>query len=145
MATWEERNAKARQAGFRNYYDYRIHGYGKIPPDEKVTGERLAKARGHRSLADLEKMVAEGDTVAIWNLGPRDDLGRYRWVDVMLKKENGEELMFRLRGRQLSSARLQKLVANVEKVGGIFSPAPSLDIRRMIEELEDEGVDGEEE
>lgn len=145
MATWEERNAKARQAGFRNYYDYRIHGYGKIPPDEKITGERLARARGHRSRADFNRELESGDVVSVWGLGPRDQSGQYRWVDLMVQKDNGDERIFRFRANQITAEELEKLVGTVEGAGAILSPGPSLDIRRLIEELTDEGVEGEEE
>lgn len=145
MATWEERNQQARTAGYRNYYDYRIHGYGKIAPDQPVTGETLARARGHRSRADFYRTIESGDVISIWGLGPRNQSGQYKWVDLLVQKDNGEEKLFRLRSNQITADELDKLVSSVESTGAILSPGPSLDIRRLIEEVTDEGIEGEEE
>lgn len=47
-AAWQARNAKAQSLGYRNYYDYRVHQYGKRPASEPApTGRLLARLRGH--------------------------------------------------------------------------------------------------
>lgn len=143
MATWAERNARARAAGYRNYYDYRVHGYGTIPPSERVEGEALARARGHRSGADLKRDVGFGDVVSVWTYGPRDMEGRYKWVDMLLLTADGKERIYRLRGSQITARNLDALSSHIDASGAVVSPAPSLDIRTLIEDLNE--VDMEEE
>lgn len=128
-------NAKARSFGYRNAYDYRIHGYGRLPASEAVTGEALARARGHRSAADLERMVGPGDVVSVWTYGPRDTEGRYKWVDVLLLDAEGTERIFRLRGKQITARNLDRLAQTIDNRGAVVSPAPSLDIRTLIEDV----------
>src|SRR5215472_2202390 len=102
MATWEERNEQAREAGYRNYYDYRIHDYGNLPPESDVTGEDLAMARGHRSEADLISIMDEGDVVEFTNY-ERNSQGQFEWVEfTLLDTSTGEEKIFRLQGYQLA-------------------------------------------
>lgn len=128
-------NARARSAGYRNAYDYRIHGYGRIPASEKISGEALARARGHRSAADLERAVGPGDVVSVWTYGPRNDDGTYKWVDVLLLRADGKEVMYRLRGQALKARRLDRMAQTIDARGGVVSPAPSLDIRTLIEDM----------
>ena len=119
MATWEDRNERAREAGYRNYYDYRIHDYGALPPDSDVTGEELAAARGHRSEADLSRMVGDGDLVDFTNY-QRNSQGQFEWVEFELLKSTGEQFTFRLQGYQL--ADIDDLIAEIEDADAIFDP-----------------------
>lgn len=128
-------NARAQSLGYRNYYDYRIHGYGLIPAAERISGEQLARARGHRSAADLERAVGPGDVVSVWTYGPRDKEGRYKWVDVLLLDANGGERIYRLRGKQITARNLDRLARTIDLRGAVVSPAPSLDIRTLIEDV----------
>lgn len=133
-------NARAQSLGYRNYYDYRIHGYGIIPPAERISGEQLARARGHRSASDLKRDVGPGDVVSVWTYGPRDKEGRYQWVDILLLDASGRERIYRLRGSKITARNLDKIAQAVDAAGAVVSPAPSLDIRRFADEL-DEGAD----
>jgi hypothetical protein len=134
-------NARARAAGYRNAYDYRIHGYGRIPATERISGEQLARARGHRSAADLERAVGPGDVVSVWTYGPRDSEGRYKWVDVLLLTADGRERIYRLRGGQITARRLDQLAQTIDQKGAVVSPAPSLDIRTLIEDVNESELD----
>lgn len=135
-------NARAQALGYRNAYDYRVHGYGRIPASERVSGEALARARGHRSAADLERAVGPGDVVSVWTYGPRDKEGRYKWVDILLLDANGRERIYRLRGPQITAKNLDRIAEAVDTAGAVVSPAPSLDVRRLSAELDDgEGAD----
>lgn len=140
-AKQERANARARAAGYRNAYDLRIHGYGRIPASERISGEQLARARGHRSAADLERMVGSGDVVSVWTYGPRDSEGRYKWVDVLLLDANGGERIFRLRGRQITARNLDRIAQAVDAAGAVVSPAPSLDIRTLVEQIAEAEVE----
>ena len=61
-AAWEGRNARARALGYRNYYDYRVHNFGRIPAGESApTGEERQRLRGHRGAADVESVLRSGD------------------------------------------------------------------------------------
>jgi hypothetical protein len=64
-------------------------------------------------------------------MGGRDAQGRYTRVDITLVQSDGGEREYVLSGRALTKDRLARLVAELEAAGVIFSPAPSLDLRRM--------------
>lgn len=134
--TWAERNARARAEGYRNAYDRRVHDNGRIPPSEPpVKGEQLSRARGHRSGADLKRDVGFGDVVSVWTYGPRDREGRYKWVDMLLLTADGKERIYRLRGRQITAANLDTLTQAIDASGAVVSPAPSLDIRTLMDDV----------
>lgn len=137
MATWADRNAKARSLGYRNYYDYRIHGYGKIAQSEEIQGVELSMARGHRSRSEMLDMIEEGDNVVVWRTGDRDRLGRYTSVDFLVKKQNGDEELFRLTRGQLTVPELEYLIGEIDLLGGVTSPSPSFDIGVLLEDAAD--------
>lgn len=56
---WERRNAKARELGYRNYYDYRKHGYGAQPPEEKPT------RRAPYGKAAFKRLLRKPDQLAL--------------------------------------------------------------------------------
>ena len=53
----EKQNARAQALGYRNYYDYRIHDYGKRPPGEPVDPATRAKKAGARSEAAFRRTL----------------------------------------------------------------------------------------
>lgn len=58
-SSWEKRNAKARKLGYKNYYDYRKHGYGAQPPEEKPA------RRAPRGKAAFKRQIRKPDQVAL--------------------------------------------------------------------------------
>jgi hypothetical protein len=124
-------NARARALGYDSYYDLRVHDYGRLSPDQpRARGELLRRLRGHASGSDLKRDAAEGDLV-VGSMGRRDAKGHYRQVDVTIIHADGGEGEYRLQGSQLDRDYLLDLVEELEADGVIFSPAPSLDLRRM--------------
>lgn len=113
-------NARARKLGYKSYYDWRAHGSGLVPPDRpRLSGEPLARARGHRSAADLAKTVRAGSVVLVLDYKRGKD-GRFVWVDVQEVGADGSERVFRLKGAQLRTSRMRTLIAQVQARGGVF-------------------------
>ena len=65
-------NARARKLGYRSYYDFRLHGSGRVPPSKAVPADRRA-LRGHsldrwRKHGDAAKMlraITPGVTISL--------------------------------------------------------------------------------
>lgn len=131
-AEYARRQARARELGFEGYYGRRIRR-GQPAEVAAPRGERLRAARGHASGGDLRSQARDGDLL-IGSLGGRNALGRYTRVDITLVGSDGGEKEYVLQGKQLGKAYLQRLVSDLEAAGVIFSPAPSLDLRRIAGE-----------
>lgn len=137
-SSYERRNARARAEGYRNDYDRRVHGNGTIPASEPVTAEMRQAHRGHRSYADLNRLIdrlgRQGggearDDVQVSPLGlNRDARGRWTEVDVLVLMPDGSERRFVLRGRQASQASLKRLRASLGAAGVSYLAAPSIDV-----------------
>lgn len=95
-AAWEARNAKARAAGFRNYYDYRAHNYGRR--ETKAEGAELERLRGHRADKDLARRIAARDIelISTGRIDRDPKTGRFRKVEVMVVDSQGREARYRL-------------------------------------------------
>lgn len=141
-------NARARELGYASYYDYRLHGFGRIPPDRPApapgTAERAA-ARGHRGIRDLERSLRPGDTIILPDglsaIG-KDRRDNYTKIRVLVVKDDGREQRF-----TISRAKYQRMVQLLDRAaaaGAIFSPAPSLDLRRLVRVGDRPDVDDEE-
>lgn len=66
MTPWQKRNAAAQAKGYRNYYDYRIHQYGKRPASEEPpTGEERRRLEGKRGRASLRAALRKPDRIAL--------------------------------------------------------------------------------
>lgn len=134
---YARRNARARELGYRSYYDYRAHDNGRIPPaGARLRGEALAEARGHRSAADLARTVRDGDLVVVSNLRRDPSSGRYSRLEVTVVDLQGRERVFRLTREQATAARLSALASRVEAAGATLAPPKSLNIRALGQELE---------
>lgn len=129
-AAWERRNAQARAAGYRNYYDYRVHNYGARPAREPVDPASRDLLRGHRSRADLDRMISSGRVLTITPLtGDRSSRsGQYRWVEMLVVTVDGRTITYRLRGQQASRSALGGLAGTIGGAGIPFLPNPSLDV-----------------
>jgi hypothetical protein len=98
--SWAARNERARAAGYKNYYDYRAHNYGKSPPSApRARGSELAMLRGHRSAADLERLIQSGRVELVNTVTTVNTQGRVG-VDVLVALSNGETREFRLNFKQ---------------------------------------------
>lgn len=141
-------NARARALGYQSYYDYRLHGSGRIPPDQAPpapgTPER-ARARGHRGIRDLERSLRSGDVVilpdGLASIG-KDARGNYTRIRVLVVKENGREQRFTI--SRAKYERMVKMLDRAAAAGAIFSPAPSLDLRRLVRVADRPDVDEDE-
>ncbi len=101
-SAWEARNARARSLGYRNYYDYRVHGYGADAPDAPAaTGERLSRLRGHRSGSDLLSLAKRGEIALALVIPTRKDpeSGKISEAAVRVTLDDGSEKEFRLTGQ----------------------------------------------
>jgi len=47
--------------------------------------------------------------------------GEFKWVDFQTVDTDGRERVFRLRGKQLTTAQLRRLVGDVGAAGGVIS------------------------
>lgn len=126
--SWDRRNDAARAAGYKNYYDYRVHDFGRLPPSAPVVAADRPRLRGHRSAADLERDVKEGSFVT-YNGSERDPrTGEYKWLEIAVVDAKGKERIYRLRGDQLNKENLQATLAAIGAAGGFLAPSKSLDI-----------------
>lgn len=138
--TWDKRNEKARRLGYRNYYHYRTSDYGKRPPTApRPTGARLRRLRGHIGRADFLASLGEGDLIIMpaglssieFDPDLRDGQGAYREiVKLVIDGDTGQDRTYVL--RNLTRDELVDTIEAEEAAGAIFSPAPSLDQRRLV-------------
>lgn len=139
-SAWEKRNARAKALGYRNYYDYRIHEFGKLPPGAPApTGAKRRQLRGHAGRADFLADLAEGDLIIMPNGlssvefddEARDGEGAYvEIVKLVIDGDTGADRTYYL--RNLTRDELVATIEEEEAKGAIFSPAPSLDQRRLV-------------
>ncbi len=110
---WERRNAKARAAGFKNYYEYRTR---KTPGAPKPTREELRRRRGHAGPRDLEKLVKSGrvELVNVVQVGYDPPA-----FDVLCIMDDGTQRSFTLKGE----AATRRFRAAVDAAG---ADAPQL-------------------
>jgi len=137
-AEYRRRQAKAKAAGFRNYYAQRTKG---------ATGQRLREARGHSGPKDLERTLRSGK-VAVVSQEPLDrdpSTGQWRKVKVRVMTQDGKTREFTIRGKTLSDpAELQAavLAAGVDIHAGytdVLGLAPN-DLDAVVAHLEDEAA-----
>lgn len=139
---YQARNERAKALGYKSYYDYRIHGNGKLPPGPiKLEPEERARRRGHRGRVDFLGSLDEGDLIVMpegLRSVERDTRGRYILIhkvvyDAVTSKATNWYL------RNLTRAQLVKTIAEEERRGAVFSPFPSLDQRRLVRADETDG------
>lgn len=147
-AAWERRDAAARAKGYASYYDYRLHDSGRLPPGPlgALSAEERARRRGHRGRKDFLASLSEGDLIVmpfglssiVFDPDARSGQGAYlEIVKTVIYAATGKERTFTL--RNLTRAELVATIEAEQAKGVVFSPSPSLDQRRL---LEDEEVDG---
>jgi hypothetical protein len=142
-------NARARAAGYKSYYDFRLHGSGRVAPGvaapAKGSAER-ARLRGHRGAADLVRNLKPGDVIVVPNGLPdiaKDAKGRYAKIEVMVLRDDGSTDRFTI--RRSTYERMAGLLEQMAAKGAVFSPSPSLDLRRIVRVADRPGLYDEEE
>lgn len=133
-----KRNENARTLGYRNYYDYRIHNHGRIPPSSPAPrGEARERLRGHRGPADLLERLTPGSHVTVHGWERDAATGRYRVVELdLLDDETGQHTIFKLRGYHLKRANLREFVEQLQAAGASLAAGGSLDVRRLTTEVD---------
>lgn len=146
-SAYQRRNERARAAGFRNYYDQRVRGgVARARPDVAApSGAELARARGHRGTADLIRTLRPGDVIVVPDGLPdirKDQRGRYAKIEVLVLRGDGSTDRFTMRRKTYDQMAgvLEKIAAK----GAMFSPSPSLDLRRLVRVADRPDVDDEE-
>lgn len=144
---YQKRDARARRLGYRNYYDYRLHDNGKLPPGPLVLSpEQRRRRRGHVGRQAFLASLREGDLIimpfgvssVVFDPKLRKGQGAYlEIVKLVISASNGRERTYSL--RRLTRDELVETIAEEQRRGAIFSPAPSLDQRRLVSELEASG------
>lgn len=135
LTPYERRNQRARALGYKSYYDYRVHGNGKLPPGPiELTTEERARRRGHRGRQDFLSSLDEGDLIVMpegLRSVERDTRGRYVLIHkVVYDAVTNEPTNWFL--RNLTRAQLVRTIEEEERRGAKFSPYPSLDQRRLV-------------
>lgn len=141
---YERRNARAKALGYRSYYDYRLHDHGRIPPGPlRISKAERARRRGHRGRADFLASLGPGDliimpygiTSVVFDEDARDGEGAYlEIVKLVIDGETGREREYTL--RNLTRDELIDTIYEEQQRGAVFSPAPSLDQRRLVADTE---------
>lgn len=141
---YARRERRARELGYLNYYDFRIHLYGKLPPGPiELSSEERARRRGHRGRSDFLRSLGEGDLIimpygvssVVFDEDARGGQGAYlEIVKVVIDAKTGSEREYTL--RRLTRNELIETILEEQERGAIFSPAPSLDQRRLVSDLE---------
>jgi len=89
--------------GYRNYYDYRAHNFGRSKPSEPAAkGEKLRRLRGHAAGGDLAKTLRRGkiETLHIFYKG-KDP----KQFEIVSEAENGDERTWYIKGASLLKAQ----------------------------------------
>lgn len=121
-AYWQARNRRAQALGYKNYYDYRAHGYGAQPPQApRATGERLRRLRGHAAAAGLAATAASGRVeLAIVEPGSKGKDGKYDSARIVLTLDDGSERVYWLRGKALDKERAHALGKAIRDGGAVM-------------------------
>lgn len=122
-------NERARALGYESYYDYRVHGYGAIPPGAEVTPGMRRAYRGHAGLRDLIEAINRPSNRPI-EIQPqgmqRGSDGRWQVIRIgaTFRTRTGRvyQLSYYLRGQYASSRNLRALRDNLAAPGSRVPP-----------------------
>jgi hypothetical protein len=116
-----------RPLGYSSYHDYRAHDYGRRPASEpRARGAELTRLRGHRSAADLARLITNGAgpkkgprhldaELLMVTVTRRDTKGHVREVEVLVTLSDGSQRSYVLRGQAVSQQNLDQLRRAVEE------------------------------
>lgn len=142
--SWQARNARAQALGYRNYYDYRVHNYGKQPASAPVSEAARPRLRGHRGAADLEQLMQRGRVELLTiDTAVRGKQGRYTSVQVSVLTTDGKLRTFTLRGKGATNARLAAIRDAAVQGGATYLAAASVDVFAREGKDVDAGSDDE--
>lgn len=114
---WQKRNAAARAKGYRNYYDYRAHDFGRMAPGTPAAkGERLRRLRGHAGPGDLRRALRSGRVELINAVQTGDDPPTF---DVLVVYTDGTQRSFTVKGKDA----IDDLAGQLQKAGPDGEPA----------------------
>lgn len=134
---WQRREQRAQAKGYRSYWDYRLHNYGKLAPDRPTpTGELRQQLAGRRSYnALIQELEANRVEQILQTPGPRDpNTGQYSEIMVDVQLSSGKTRSYRLYGDDLKGKQIQRLRQLVSDSGTDIYVNPSLDILGIADE-----------
>lgn len=137
-AEYARRQARARELGYENYYGRRVRA-GAPPSAPAPRGEALARARGHRSSADLEALLRAGRVERVTTVTSIDRRGRDE-TTVIADLDDGRTVEFTLRGPQVD--RIAGVIDDMGTDAPQVSGSPK-GRKRLGEDDEDELDDDE--
>lgn len=130
-AEYARRQARAKAAGFGNYYEQRIRGGAKAKPsDPRPFGAELRHRRGHGRFSAFLKAVEPESLIAVGaNLGTvqRTDDG-WENVPVIVYTPDGEEIEFEF--DHLTEDELDWLLDELDDLDVTYSP--DYDLRALL-------------
>ena len=134
VSEWtRKRDLMARRKGYASYYDYRLHGSGRIPAGQPPLLDRSA-ARGHRGPADLLRKLHPGDALIVPDglaAVEKDSRGRFVLVEkLVIDGRTGKQQLYRI--RNYTERQMVDLIHAEHARGAQWSPSPSLDQRRLV-------------
>jgi hypothetical protein len=112
---WQRRNELARSRGYRNYYDYRVHDFGRVKASKPpAKGARLERLRGHLppgDRTDLIRAIKSGRVEQLQDIPLGKDVGsgEITSLQIDLQMVDGSTLVFVLAGDDLVGDRLGDL------------------------------------
>lgn len=126
---WQARNERAQALGYRNYYDYRVHDYGRQPPGRPVDTSIRQSTRGHAGLRELLAFIAQPRRNRIDFIAPigqeRGPDGRWKLIRVDVGIRGGRpDRHFYLRGRSISHDNLVMLRQAIAHPGALRPMEP---------------------
>jgi hypothetical protein len=138
----------ARRKGYRSYYEYRtLFDSGRIKPTDKPLpkGQR-SRTRGHVGetarflrflkpgfIISLVDPIAAIDTY-VPTRGPRKGVQVFRLIHKLVIDNRGDARQFKL--RNLTRPELVAVIREEIRKGAVFTPAPSLDQRALVNRSE---------
>ena len=161
-------NAKARRLGYANYYDYRLHASGQLPPTFQLSPLEISRMRGHAGgyavRIQFLLSLGEGDLIIMpHGLSSVEFDEDQSWSRIRTTRRKGRLVKRVVRGsgiyleivklvidgetgadrtyilRNLTRDDLIDTIEEEQRRGAIFSPQPSLDQRRLVAEREADG------
>jgi hypothetical protein len=127
---WQRRNARAIGLGYRNYYDYRAHDNGRLPPSAPaLRGDELERARGHGTAGDLAPLLRRRRVEMIGVVATVDNRGRPR-IDCLVTLTNGKTREFRLNDKGI--IRIRSIVDEMDPDAVLLVGSPSV-VRQLTD------------
>lgn len=142
-------NARARRLGYKDYYDYRLHASGRLSPQFTIAPFEVGYLRGHKEQPgtyggriEFLLSLGEGDLIILpygissvdFDDDARKGEGAYIEITKQVIHASGRDSEYML--RNLTRQELIETIYEEQQRGAVFSPAPSLDQRRLVSDSE---------